>query len=336
MSNAKYIQEGYTAITPYLHAKLDLVDFLKKRVRRRSHAYFYTRRLRKLSRRGDDRRRALAARQRLFQRSVDGRSHLRLCRRCRCHLQTCRQPRSQVSQRAIRSDLGRPRGGRERYLGQHLVDRDQQRREVSGDYGIANTQPTMPPGIVLYQIGIGHYFSRALALAAKLGVADLLNDGPRFYTDLAEATQTHAPSLNRMMRLLASVGVFEERDNGIFALTSLGELLRAGVPGSMRSAMLLFAGIGIQDAWKELEYCVQTGEPAFRRNSPDADPFSQIRRRHWLVADRHSEGEAESARDRLRPAAGRRQGARQDRRSGIAGAMRGRRWRLLQRSAGRR
>ena len=78
------------------------------------------------------------------------------------------------------------------------------------------------------------------------------------------------------MRLLASVGVFEERDNGTFALTSLGELLRTGVPGSMRSAVLLFAGIGIQDAWRELEYCVQTGEPAFRRNSPDADPFSQI------------------------------------------------------------
>jgi hypothetical protein len=139
-----------------------------------------------------------------------------------------------------------------------------------------NTQLAIPPGIVLYQIGIGHYFSRALALAAKLGVADLLKDGPRFYGDLAKATQTHPPSLNRMMRLLASVGVFEERDNGTFALTSLGELLRTGVPGSMRSAVLLFAGIGIQDAWRELEYCVQTGEPAFRRNSPDADPFSQI------------------------------------------------------------
>ena len=139
-----------------------------------------------------------------------------------------------------------------------------------------NTQLAIPPGIVLYQIGIGHYFSRALALAAKLGLADLLKDGPRFYGDLAKATQTHPPSLNRMMRLLASVGVFEERDKGTFALTSLGELLRTGVPGSMRSAVLLFAGIGIQDAWKELEYCVQTGEPAFRRNSRDADPFSQI------------------------------------------------------------
>ena len=80
------------------------------------------------------------------------------------------------------------------------------------------------------------------------------------------------------MRLLASVGVFEEREVGNFALTPLGELLRTGVPGSMRSSVLLFAGVGIQDSWKDLEYCVQTGEPAFRRNSPDADPFSQIAR----------------------------------------------------------
>lgn len=133
-----------------------------------------------------------------------------------------------------------------------------------------------PPGLALYRIGVGHYFSRALALAAKLGVADCLKDGPRHYEDLAKATETHGPSLNRVLRLLASVGIFEERENGNFALTPLGELLRTGVPGSMRSSVLLFAGIGIQDSWKELEYCVHTGEPAFRKNSPDATPFTSI------------------------------------------------------------
>jgi hypothetical protein len=141
-----------------------------------------------------------------------------------------------------------------------------------------NIQPmSEPPGFALYRVGIGHYFSRALALAAKLGLADALQDGPRHYEEIAKTTQTHAPSLNRVMRLLASVGVFEERDHGIFALTPTGELLRTGVPGSMRSSVQLFAGVGIQDSWKELEYCVQTGEPAFRRNSPDADAFSFVR-----------------------------------------------------------
>ena len=131
-----------------------------------------------------------------------------------------------------------------------------------------------PPGLALYRIGVGHYFSRAMALAAKLGIADLLKGGPRHYEDLAKATETHGLSLDRVMRLLASVGIFEERENGNFALTPLAELLRTGVPGSMRSSVLLFAGIGIQDAWKELEYCVQTGEPAFRKTSPDATPFT--------------------------------------------------------------
>jgi hypothetical protein len=140
-----------------------------------------------------------------------------------------------------------------------------------------NTQPVgEPPGLALYRIGVGHYFSRALALAAKLGVADLLKDGPRHYDDLAAATGTHGPSLARVMRLLTSIGIFEERENGAFALLSLGELLRTGVPGSMRSMVQLFAGVAIQDSWKELEYCVQTGEPAFRRNSSYTDTFEAM------------------------------------------------------------
>jgi hypothetical protein len=133
-----------------------------------------------------------------------------------------------------------------------------------------------PPGLALYRISVGHYFSRALALAAKLGIPDLLKTGPRHYEDLAKATDTHGPSLNRVMRMLASIGIFEERDNGSFALTSLGELLQSGVPGSMRSMVLLFAGAGVQEAWKELEYCVRTGEPWFHRQSPDADAFTMI------------------------------------------------------------
>lgn len=133
----------------------------------------------------------------------------------------------------------------------------------------------LPPGLALYQMAIGHYVSRALYLAAKLELADLLKDGPRGYGDLARATDTHAPSLHRVLRLLTSVGIFEETD-GTFALTPLGDALRSDVPGSMRASVMLFAGVGIQDSWKELEYCVRTGEPAFRRTSPDADPFEQM------------------------------------------------------------
>jgi hypothetical protein len=136
----------------------------------------------------------------------------------------------------------------------------------------------LPPGLALYQMAVGHYVSRALHLAAKLGLADLLADGPRHYAEMAERSRTNAPALNRLLRLLASVGVFEERDGGTFALQPLGELLRSDVPGSMRDSVVLFAGVGIQDSWKELEYCVRTGEPAFRRTSPDSDPFQEMQK----------------------------------------------------------
>lgn len=124
---------------------------------------------------------------------------------------------------------------------------------------------TLPPQLALYQIGIGHYFSRALNLAAKLGIADLLKDGPRDAADLAKGTSTHAPSLRRVMRLLTSVGVFTEGEDGKFGLTPIGETLRSGVPGSSRAMAMLFAGERVQEAWADLEYCVKTGEPAYRR-----------------------------------------------------------------------
>src|SRR5579871_380604 len=133
-----------------------------------------------------------------------------------------------------------------------------------------------PPALVLYQMSIGHFLSRALYLAAKLGLADLLQQGPRDFRELAQATETHAPSLNRVLRLLTSAGVFEELAEGKFQLTSLGELLRSDVPGSMKSMILLFAGVGLQESWVHLEYCVRTGEPAFRLKDPHGDPFSQI------------------------------------------------------------
>jgi O-methyltransferase domain len=133
-------------------------------------------------------------------------------------------------------------------------------------------QAAVPPQAALYHLGIGHYITNALHLAVKLGIAELLTDGPRPADDLARTTQTHAPSLRRMLRLLASVGVFEEREDGAFALTSMGECLRAGVPGSAREMVMLFTGTPIQDAWRDLEYCVRTGNPVYRKRGLD-DPF---------------------------------------------------------------
>jgi SAM-dependent methyltransferase len=146
------------------------------------------------------------------------------------------------------------------------------------------TDSAMPPGQQLYRMAIGHYTSRALHLFAKLAIADLLAEGQRSVKDLAAASDTHEPSLRRVLRLLASAGVVEELANGDFQLTALGEPLRSG-PGSSRSSVMLFAGVGIQDAWKDLEYCVRTGQPAFRKYSAEADAFSSMDEEQRQVFD---------------------------------------------------
>lgn len=132
------------------------------------------------------------------------------------------------------------------------------------------------PGMTLYHLAIGHFVSHALDLAARLRLADLLADGPRDADDLARATETNAAALARVMRLLATAGVFEVLGDGKFRLTEVGQMLRSDVPGSMRALVMLFTGAGIQDNWNALEYCVRTGEPAIRRTSPDADPFTEM------------------------------------------------------------
>lgn len=134
------------------------------------------------------------------------------------------------------------------------------------------TSPGLPPQLALYHLATGHYLSHALSLAAKLGIADLLADGPRHSNDLAEATRTNAPALNRVLRLLATAGVFAEQEDGAFVLTPIGAALRAGVPASARAMVLLFAGARIQQSWRDLEYSVRTGNPAFRQRGVD-DPF---------------------------------------------------------------
>jgi hypothetical protein len=110
----------------------------------------------------------------------------------------------------------------------------------------------------------GYWISQMIYVAAKLGIADLLVDGPRTCEELTQATGAHAGSLYRLMRALASVGVFSEGDGGRFALTPLAALLRNGDPGSMR-ALAIMLGEESYRAWGDLLYSVKTGAPAFDR-----------------------------------------------------------------------
>ena len=107
----------------------------------------------------------------------------------------------------------------------------------------------------------GYWITQAVYVAAKLGIADLLKGGAQPAAALAKATSTHALSLLRLLRLLASAGVFTETDDGRFALTPLATLLQAEVSGSQR----LYA-LSPQLWWRsagDCLYSIRTGMPAY-------------------------------------------------------------------------
>jgi hypothetical protein len=120
----------------------------------------------------------------------------------------------------------------------------------------------LPPQDQMNRMLTGYWVSQTLYAAAKLGIADLLVDGARSAEDLAEATRTHAPSLYRLLRAAASVGVFAEDGERRFSLTPLAECLRSDVPQSQRG-LAIMNGEEHYRAWGELLYSVQTGKPSF-------------------------------------------------------------------------
>lgn len=122
---------------------------------------------------------------------------------------------------------------------------------------------SVPPPRQMLQLASGYFVSQSLHAAARLGIADLLADGPLATAELAARTGTHEPSLYRLLRALAAVGVFQETDARTFTLTPLAELLRSGVPGSMRGAVQMLGDPEHYRAWGELEHSVRTGGPAF-------------------------------------------------------------------------
>ncbi|MGE0609405.1 MAG: methyltransferase [Pirellulales bacterium] len=120
----------------------------------------------------------------------------------------------------------------------------------------------MSPHDQLLRMISGYWLTQAIYVAAKLSLADFLKDGPRAPDDLAAATGTHPLSLRRLLRALASVGIFAETGDGRFSLTPLAQPLRSDLPGSQR-ALAVMNGEEHYRAYGELLHSVQTGEPGF-------------------------------------------------------------------------
>jgi alkyl hydroperoxide reductase subunit AhpC/SAM-dependent methyltransferase len=129
------------------------------------------------------------------------------------------------------------------------------RQELDG----RQLQPKAPHA-QLIEMATAHWISRIVYVAAKLGLADYLAGGAKSAEELAGPTGTHAPSLYRLMRTLAHLGILSEDAAHRFTLTPLGEALKKNAPGSAYATTLTFGSDWCANGFGEMLYSVQTGK----------------------------------------------------------------------------
>jgi SAM-dependent methyltransferase len=126
--------------------------------------------------------------------------------------------------------------------------------------------PNLDPQAIatVLQMATAPWIGQAIYCAAKLNLADHLATGSRSTEDLARATGTHAPSLSRLLRALAGVGLFASDPAG-WRATALGAALRADVPGGPRGYAIMLGSPFHRAAWTDMLESVRTGASAFER-----------------------------------------------------------------------
>lgn len=124
----------------------------------------------------------------------------------------------------------------------------------------AQSTTTATPAALLEMIGAS-WMSKVIAVAAELRIADHLADGAQSVNALAASTQCHPPSLHRLLRALASLDLCRELENGDFALTPFGELLRANADQAVAS-WAVWWGKHHWPTWGNLLHSVKTGDSA--------------------------------------------------------------------------
>ncbi len=121
----------------------------------------------------------------------------------------------------------------------------------------------LPPQGVMMQLLFGKQLTASLAAIARLGIADHLGTEPVAVEDLASKVGAHAPSLYRVMRMLAAFGVFREEQGKRFALTPIGKVLQTDTPGSMRYTAMMLGDDWAIKAYAHIGDSIRTGGDAF-------------------------------------------------------------------------
>ncbi len=114
----------------------------------------------------------------------------------------------------------------------------------------------------LRQIINGYQLAQGLYVAAELGIADWLKDGPRHFTEVAGLCHAHPNALFRLLRALASAGVFVQRDGDYFEMNEPARYLCCDTPDSLR-AWAILSGQQFYPTWRNLLHSIKTGETAF-------------------------------------------------------------------------
>jgi hypothetical protein len=126
------------------------------------------------------------------------------------------------------------------------------------------SQAAAPLGAALQQMILGFTVSQALYVTAKLGIVDVLHDGPKTSPEIAGAVGAHEPALRRLLRALTTIDILVE-DDGRFAATAEGDLLRSDHPQSVRPWAIFLGAPIVWRPWGALEEAIRPGTPAFDR-----------------------------------------------------------------------
>lgn len=131
--------------------------------------------------------------------------------------------------------------------------------------GLANIpNKVTPPPFRLIQLGSAFWHSRALYAATKLGLADALGDGVKTTAELADELGLYQGHLYRLMRMLASLGIFTETEPAVFKNSAMSHYLRADYPNNVRAMILMHNSPAMIKPWVEsLEPCIRNGKTPF-------------------------------------------------------------------------
>jgi len=138
-------------------------------------------------------------------------------------------------------------------------------------------QALTPPPAILLNARNAVVLHQSLYAVARLGIADCLQNGPRPAADLARELKVNEDALYRILRLLASQGIFEENSNRSFRNTDISNFLRSDFPGSLRALFIFWGSNYSYTSLGQMARTLETGKCAPELLS-DNDSFDQLRR----------------------------------------------------------